>query len=164
MNQSEIVSIIIQTINTIFSNFFSSIDASIYDNLDNLVFFNSNIMSNNFIQKLLGNSNNSFIYSLRYIFTEVLILFTPFAFLSLINSSSSWIFKNWFKSLFSLLLIQVFIPLVIIVILSINNNKVLYVGGIYALVKINDYIKEIFGGVSLNINQNFSSILSFLKK
>ena len=40
----------------------------------------------------------------------------------------------------------------------------LYVGGIYALVKINDYIKEIFGGVSLNINQNFSSILSFLKK
>ena len=259
MNQSEIVSIIIQTINTIFSNFFSSIDASIYDNLDNLVFFNSNIMSNNFIQKLLGNSNNSFIYladamlvgisifyvvryyysnivdinvekpyqfifkllifaflinfsyfiieqllnltflfsssiqeigkniigyninfselivsinnkininsnefnifsfdgiiksfvsvgffnlifiySLRYIFTEVLILFTPFAFLSLINSSSSWIFKNWFKSLFSLLLIQVFIPLVIIVILSINNNKVLYVGGIFALVKIND--------------------------
>ena len=66
--------------------------------------------------------------------------------------------------MFSLLLIQVFIPLVIIVILSINNNKVLYVGVIYALVKINDYIKEIFGGVSLNINQNFSSILSFLKK
>lgn len=286
MDQSQIVSIIIQTINTIFSNFFSSIDTNIYDNLDNLVFLNSEILSNTFIKKLLGeNGKNSliyladalllgismfyvvryyysnmvdiniekpnqfifkllifafvinssyfvldqllnltflfsssiqeigqnitghninfaeliisinnkisinsnefnifsfdgiiksfvsvgffnliFIYSLRYIFIEVLVLFSPFAILSLINSSTSWIFRNWFKTLFSLLLIQVFIPLVIIVILSIDNNKILYVGGIYALVKLNDYIREIFGGVSLNVSQNFSSILSMIKK
>lgn len=286
MDQSQIVSIIIQTINTIFSNFFSSIDTNIYDNLDNLVFLNSDILSNTFIKKLLGeNGKNSliyladalllgismfyvvryyysnmvdiniekpnqfifkllifafvinssyfvldqllnltflfsssiqeigqnitghninfaeliisinnkisintnefnifsfdgiiksfvsvgffnliFIYSLRYIFIEVLVLFSPFAILSLINSSTSWIFRSWFKTLFSLLLIQVFIPLVIIVILSIDNNKILYVGGIYALVKLNDYIREIFGGVSLNVSQNFSSILSMIKK
>lgn len=286
MDQSEIVSVIIQTINTIFSNFFSSIDTSIYDNLDNLVFISSDILSNNFIKKLLGNdSKNSliyladamiigisifyvvsyyysnivdanverphqfifkllifafivnfsyfileqllnlaflfsssiqeigknitgyninfaelilsingkinvdsndfnifsfdgiiksfvsvgffnliFIYSLRYIFIEVLVLFSPFAFLSLISSSTSWIFKNWFKTLLSLLLIQIFIPLVIIVILSIENNKILYVGGIYALIKINDYIREIFGGISLNVSQNFGSIMSLIKK
>ena len=286
MDQSQIVSIIIQTINTIFSNFFSSIDTNIYDNLDNLVFLNSDILSNTFIKKLLGeNGKNSliyladalllgismfyvvryyysnmvdiniekpnqfifkllifafvinssyfvldqllnltflfsssiqeigqnitghninfaeliisinnkisinsnefnifsfdgiiksfvsvgffnliFIYSLRYIFIEVLVLFSPFAILSLINSSTSWIFRSWFKTLFSLLLIQVFIPLVIIVILSIDNNKILYVGGIYALVKLNDYIREIFGGVSLNVSQNFGSILSMIKK
>jgi len=287
MNQAEIVSTIIQTINAIFSNIFSSIDNSIYSNLDNLAFINSNILNNSSIERLLGASGKSgliyladamlvaillfyvvryyyfnaiditvekprqfifkllifafiinssyFIfeqilslnytlstaiqdvgksvlntdisfsqlivtlnkkviaesnelnifsldgiiksfvsiglinlllaYSLRYILVQVLILFAPFAFLSAINGSTSWIFKSWAKSLFSVLILQIFVPIVIIVIFCIeNDNKILYVGGIYALTKINDYIREMFGGLGLNVSSNISNMLSILKK
>lgn len=104
-------------------------------------------------------------YSLRYILLQVLIMFSPFSILSLINNSSSWIFKSWFKSIFSLLLLQLFIPLVIIVVFCIDNsNKLLFVGGIYTLTKINDYIREMFGGLGLNISANINSVFSLFKK
>lgn len=63
MEQSEIINIIIETINTIFNNLFSSIDNSIYTNLDNIAFIDKNIISNNFFEKILGASGkNGFIY------------------------------------------------------------------------------------------------------
>lgn len=287
MNQSEIVNIIIQTINTIFSNMFSSIDNSVYANLDNLTFVDSSIITNSFFEKLLGSSGKSgllyladsmifgislfyivryfylniidatverpgqfffklliftlfvnfsyflfeqilnlnnfmsssiqdigkdiigydinfselintlnkkivtdsselnvfsldgliksfvsiglinllFSYSLRYILLQVLLLFSPFAILSLINNSTSWIFKSWCRSLFSLLVIQLFIPLILIVVFCIDNdNKILYVGGIYALTKINDFIREMFGGVGFAVSNNISNMVSFMKK
>lgn len=280
------VNIIIDTINTIFSNFFTSIDNSIYDSLDNIVFIDSSIIDNAFFSKLLGSSGkNGFLYicdamligislfyiiryyyfnvidvtiekpgkfffkllifaivvnssyfisqqlldltnllsssvqyigkeiigndisfselitilnkniisnssdfnmfsldgiirsfisielinlllsySIRYILLQVLILFSPFSILSLINDSSSWIFKSWSKCIISLLSIQIFIPLIIIVIFCTDNqNKILLIGGIYSLTKINDYIREMFGGVSLNISSNVSGLLSFMK-
>ena len=255
MNQSEIINIIIQTINTIFSNMFSSIDNSVYANLDNLIFVDSNIITNSFFEKLLGSSGKSGLiyladsmilgislfyivryfylnivdatverpgqfqdigkdiighdinfselintlnkkivsdsselnifsldgliksfvsiglinlllsYSLRYILLQVLILFSPFAILSLINNSTSWIFKSWCRGLFSLLVIQLFIPLILIVVFCIDNdNKILYVGGIYALTKINDFIREMFGGVGFAVSNNISNMMSFMKK
>ena len=47
-------------------------------------------------------------YSVRYVLIMFFIVSSPLAFLSLINYSTNWIFKAWFKSLFSLLIIQVF--------------------------------------------------------
>ena len=286
MNQSEIVNIIIDTINSIFSNFFTSIDNSIYDCLDKLVFIDGSIIDNAFFSRLLGASgkngflyicdamliaislfyiiryyylnviditvekpgkfffkllifaivinssyfishqlldltnllsssiqyigkeilNNdisfselinvlnksllsspsdfnmfsldgiirSFIsielinlllsYSIRYVLLQVLILFSPFSILSLINDSSSWIFKSWSKCLLSLLSIQLFIPLIIIVIFCTdNNNKILLIGGIYSLIRINDFIREMFGGISLNVSSNVSSLLTSIR-
>lgn len=286
MKQEDIVSIIVQTINTIFSNLFSSLDNSIYGSIDKLIFINSDIIENSIFEKLLGSSGRSSLiyladamllgvsmfyivryyylnvidikvekprqfifklliftfminfsyflveqllylvnifsssiqeigkeiigldisfseliitlnkklassspdfnvfsldgiiksfvsfglvnlllsYSLRYILLQVLILFSPFAILCLINSSTSWIFSVWFKSVFSLLIIQIFVPLVLIVILSIdNNNKLLYVGGIYCLSKMNEYIREMFGGIGINVSSNISSMVSVLK-
>ena len=287
LNQTDIVNIIIQTINTIFSNLFSTIDNSVYNELDNYVFIDSSIIENTFFEKMLGangknglifladamivgialfyivryfylnlidttvekpskfifklfifallinfsyfifdqilninslistgirdigsnivNKNISFSeliselnksiisssaelnvfsldgiiksfvsiglvnlllsYSLRYIIIQVLILFSPFAILSLMNYSTSWIFKAWGKCIFSLLIIQVFIPLIIIVIFCIDkNNKILYVGGVYALAKINDYIREMFGGLAINISNNFNGMMSNFRK
>lgn len=67
-----------------------------------------------------------FTYSLRYIMIKVLILLMPFAFLTLINSSSSWFFRAWLKVfchcyLFSLLFLLyyllflhlIFLPLIL---------------------------------------------------
>ena len=287
MEQSEIVNLIIDTINTIFSNILSSIDNNIYANLDKVAFINSDILSNSFFEKILGsNGKNGFIYltdamllgisiyycirlfyshyaetniekpfqflfkllifailinfsyflleqvlninylfsssiqeiggnilsadisfagiieklnstitfsetsldifslngilksftsiglvnllfsySIRYVLVQVLILFCPFSLLSLINASTSWIFRSWAKSLFSLLILQAFFPLIIIIIFSIpDDNKILFVSGIYLLTKINSYVREMFGGFSLDVQNNFTSMMSLFRK
>ncbi len=111
---------------------------------------------------LIGLSLN---YSLRFILLQVLILFTPFAVLSLMTYSTSWIFQAWSKSFFSLLIVQIFVPLVIIVIFNIDpSNKVLFVGGIYVLSKINSYVREIFGGISSEISGNIPMINKLVTK
>lgn len=287
LNQTEVVDLIIKTINTIFSNIFSSIDNSIYENLDKLAFINSDILSNTYFAKLLGSNGKtglllladsflfgfmiyyvvkfyysnvveipiekpsqfifkvlifaifmnfsyfileqilnisslvtlavqeigsnitrnavsfselivvlnkslsinseefnifsfdgiikSFVtfglvnlllsYSLRYILLQVLLLLSPFAILSLISNSTSWFFKVWIKSLFSLIVIQIFVLLVIVVIFCIEaSNKILFVGGVYALIKINGYVRELFGGLSVDVSSNFNSMMMLFRK
>ncbi len=287
MDTSEIVKVIIETINTIFSNLFSSIDNSIYTNLDNIAFIDKDIISGSFFENILGaNGKNGLIYltdamllgisiyycvrlfyshysetnvekpfqflfkllifaiiinfsyfimeqilninflisssiqeigknvlgkeisfsklisvlnsslseqdltfnlfsldgliksfmsvgminllfsySLRYVLTQVLILFAPFALLSLINLSTSWIFRAWSKCLFSILILQAFFPLIIMVIFSIDaSNKILYVVGIFLLTKINSYVREMFGGLSVEFSNNFGSMVSMFKR
>ena len=105
-------------------------------------------------------------YSFRYIMIKVFILLSPFAILSLTLNSTSWYFKTWFKNLFSLLFIQNIVSIILLILFSINysqNNlfvKILYIGGIYSLIKANSFVREFLGGVSTNISQivnNFSN-------
>ena len=286
MEQSEVVNIIIETINSIFSNLFSSIDNNVYSYLDTFTFIDSSIIDNSFFEKFLGASgktgilyltdallfaiiiyyairysysvftgnnvekptqfifkmiiigifiNSSFFlceqilninylisgsiqdigksiinkditfscliqnlnsvisvgensfdlfsfdgiikgfisvgllnilfsYSLRYIILQVFVLTTPLAILSLINSSSYWIFKSWSKAFFSLLLLQSFVSLILIIMLSLDtSNKLLLIGSIYALVRANTFIREILGGVSIDVSSNISSIIAYFK-
>ncbi|MBR3832346.1 MAG: hypothetical protein IKJ72_01810, partial [Mycoplasmataceae bacterium] len=53
---SNITSTIIETINTILSNLFSSIDNNIYDILDDITFISSDIIYDSYFEKLLGTS------------------------------------------------------------------------------------------------------------
>lgn len=114
--------------------------------------------------------NLLFTYSLRYIILKVFILITPFAIISLINNSTSWFFKSWFKCVLSLLLLQSFISLVLLVVFSIDFSsdnliaKILCVGSIYSLTKANSYIKDLIGGISTDISTNFNSLKYLLKK
>ena len=286
MEQSEVVNIIIETINSIFSNLFSSIDNNIYSYLDNFTFIDSSIINNSFFEKLLGaNGKNGilyltdalllaiiiyyairysystftgsnvekptqfifkviilgilinssyflceqilninylisssiqeigenvigskitfssliqnlnsvisvgensfdlfsfdgiikgfisvgllnilFSYSLRYILVQVFVLTTPLVLLSLMNTSSYWIFKSWFKAFFSLLLLQSFVSLILIVMLSFDSaNKLLLICSIYALIRANTYMREILGGVSVDVSTNISSLISSFK-
>ena len=286
MEQSEVVNIIIETINSIFSNLFSSIDNNVYSYLDTFTFIDSSIVDNSFFEKFFGSSGKTgilyltdallfaiiiyyairysysiftgtnvekptqfifkmvivgifinssyflcnqllninylisgsiqdigksiigknisfscliqnlnsvisigensfdlfsfdgiikgfitvgllnilFSYSLRYIFIQVFILTTPLAMLSLINSSSYWIFKSWSKAFFSLLFLQSFVALILIIMLSLDNsNKLLLIGSIYALIRANTFIREIIGGVSVDVSTNISSIISSFK-
>lgn len=103
-------------------------------------------------------------YSLRFVLLQVLILFTPFAVLCLMTHSTSWIFQAWSKAFFSLLIVQLFVPLVIIIIFNIDpTNKILFVGGIYVLSKINSYVREIFGGISSEVSGNLSIMNGLIK-
>ena len=101
-----------------------------------------------------------FSYSLRYVMLKVFIVLSPFAFLSLSISSTSWFFKSWFKNIFSLLFIQIIVSLVLLVLFSMDFsstnlfNKFIYIGGIYFLIRANSFVREFIGGVSTDISQN----------
>ena len=286
LEQIEIVNLIIETINSIFSNLFSSIDNNVYSYLDTFTFVDSNIINNSFFEKLLGSDGKNgilyltdalllsiiiyyairysystftgnnvekptqfvfkmvivgifvnssyflceqvlninylisgsiqdigesvvgkditfssliqslnsvisvgensfdlfsfdgiikgfisvgllnilFSYSLRYIIIQVFVLTTPLAILSLINTSSSWIFKAWSRAFFSLLLLQSFVALILIVMLALDSsNKLLLIGAIYALMRANTFMREILGGVSVDVSSNISSIMASFK-
>ena len=284
-NTSDITINIIQTINTIFENLFMSIDTSLYEVLDDLVFINSDILHDKYFDKLFGTSttngillisnslligfliyyavkfmisnftftriehptqfvfkciifgicmNGSFFiieqildlnfticnlirslgqdlfgrnicfseliseinknldmdknidifsldgiikgtltfsllslvfsYSLRYVIIKVFILITPFAFLSLTIESTSYFFKAWYKNIFSLLVIQVMVAIVLLLLFSMDYSKgnllskFTYVGAIYALIRANSIIKELFGGISTTIQLGVSNL------
>lgn len=113
--------------------------------------------------------NLLFTYSLRYVILKVFILITPFAIITLINSSTAWFFKAWFKSVLSLLLLQSFVSLILLVIFSTNFtssdlfSKVICIGSIYALSKASSYIRELIGGISTEVSNNINSLRYLLK-
>ena len=110
--------------------------------------------------------NLVFSYSLRFILLKLFILITPFAFLTLINHSTSWLFKIWLRSFISLLLLQCFVALILLIIFSLNFNnnnllsKFIYIGGIYALAKSNSYLRELIGGISTEVSSNINNFRS----
>ena len=83
-NAINITQIIIETINTILQNLFSSIDNNLYEILDDIIFINQDIISDSFFEKILGaNSHNGIIlicnsllfgfilyYSIKYLFSH----------------------------------------------------------------------------------------------
>lgn len=109
--------------------------------------------------------NLLFSYSLRYIMLQVLILLTPFAFLTLINQSTSSFFKAWLKIFLSLLFIEPFISIILLIVFALDFtdsdvvSKVLCIGSIYALIKANSYVQHFIGGISTNVSQSFGSLL-----
>lgn len=109
--------------------------------------------------------NLLFTYSLRYIMVQVLILLTPFAFLTLINQSTSSFFKAWLKTFLSLLFIQPFISLILLIVFALDFStsdvfsKILCIGSIYALIKANSYVQHFIGGISTDVSQNFSFLM-----
>lgn len=113
--------------------------------------------------------NLLFTYSLRYVILKVFVLITPFAIITLINSSTSWFFKSWFKSILSLLLLQSLVSLILLIIFSTNFSateimpKIICIGSLYALTKANSYIRDLIGGISTDVSANFSSLRYLIK-
>mgnify|MGYP005757662599 FL=1 len=105
-----------------------------------------------------------FSYSLRYVFIKVFILLSPFAILSLSLQNTNWFFRAWFRNLFSLLFLQIIVSLVLLILFSMDYSasnlfvKFIYVGGIYALIRANSFIREFIGGVSTQITQTVKKI------
>lgn len=116
-----------------------------------------------------GLFNLLFSYSLRYIMVKVFVIITPFMIITLLNTSTSWIFKMWMKSVLSLLLVQSLISIILVIIFSTDfsaNNtftKLIYIGSIYALIKANSYTRQILGGISTDVSSNISSLSKMIK-
>lgn len=143
-----------------FSSFIDNINKNIYISGTDFNIFSFDGIIKSFTS--FGLINILFTYSLRYIMVQVFILLSPFAFLSLITNSSEFFFKAWIKSFVSLLLVQLLISIILLLSFSININqnisKLLYIGIIFALTRANNYIKDIFGGISTNVSTSISNI------
>ena len=111
--------------------------------------------------------NLVFSYSLRYILIKVFVLLSPFAFLSLTLDKTSWFFKTWFRNLFSLLLIQIIVSIVLLILFSMDYSssnlfsKFIYVGGIYGLIRTNSLVRDFIGGVSTEVSQSVKNFVGF---
>lgn len=108
--------------------------------------------------------NLVFSYSIRYVMIKVFILLSPFAFLSLTMDSTSYFFKAWYKNLFSLFFIQILVAIVLLLLFSMDYargnliNKFIYLGGIYSLIRCNSTVRELFGGISTNIQLGINNL------
>lgn len=132
----------------------------------------TNILSFNGILKSLttfGLLNLLFSYSIRYILVKVFILLGPFALISLTNQTSIWFFKSWFRNFLSLLLVQSLIAIIFLIIFSFNLSEntlllqISYTSAIFILTKTNNYMKELFGGISTDFNLNITNFKNLLR-
>ena len=109
-----------------------------------------------------------FSYSFRYVLIKVFILIAPFAILSNSLSSTSWFFKSWLRNLISLMFIQIIVAIILLILFSINYSssnlfsKFIYIGGLYALIKANSFVREFLGGVSTDFSQGVGNLKSFI--
>lgn len=129
-NNSNITSTIIETINTILSNLFASIDNSLYAILDDITFISSDILYDSYFEKILGTSasNGILLIANSLLFGFILYysskyLFSHFAY-SQIESPSQFIFKCIIFGLcvnFSYFLIEQFLDIVSYITLAIRG-------------------------------------------
>ena len=88
-------------------------------------------------------------FAIRYVTVIFLIIISPFAFASLSSELTLGIFKTWIKTLIVSLMTQVIVKFIILIPMLYKNvnsmmYKIILVGSIYIIYKINNFTKEIF--------------------
>lgn len=113
-----------------------------------------------------GFINLLFTYSIRFIFIKILVLISPFAFLTLALDQSTWIFKIWFKNFIGQLFTQLFICVILLIMFSFSTVsnpvivKLLYIAAIVCLIKASSFVKDFTSGFTSDISSSVSSIKS----
>lgn len=148
--------------NICFSELITTINTNISINANSLNIFSiDGLIKSTLTLSLL---NLVFSYSFRYVMVKVLVLLAPFSFLCLTLDSTKIFFKIWIKNLFSLLFIQIIVSLVLLLLFSMDFSssnlfsKFIYVGGIYALIKANSFVRDFIGGLSTDITQSVKNL------
>ena len=154
--------------NICLATFIQEINSTIYLDNSSLDLFTVAGLTKSLIS--IGLLNLAVSYALRYIMIKVFVFLSPFAFISLINTSTSWIFKSWLKLFLSMLVLQIIVPIILLIAFSIDLDtsdmfsKLIYIGTIYALIKANSYIREFMGGLSTDVNVGMSGFRNLLIK
>ena len=144
--QSNITQTIIDTINSIFSNLFSSIDNNLYSILDRLLFIDEDILKESFLENLLGNSVSK---SLLIIANSLLFGFLLYYCFKLLLSHFSYVeLEKPHQFIFKLLIFGV----------CLNSSyficeKILYINNLISS-SICEVGKNIFG-----VNISFSELI-----
>ena len=137
---------IIDTINTIFSTLFSSIDNNLYSILDKLLFIDESILNNTFFEKLLGNSVNN---SLLILANSLLVAFFLYYCFKLIFSHFSYIeLEKPYQFIFRLLIFGILTNSSFFI-----CNQLIYINSL-----ISSSICEI-GKNTLNCDISFSNLI-----
>jgi len=94
--------------------------------------------------------------AIRYVTLIFLILVSPIAIMFAASSSTYGIFKSWARMLCGNLFIQNVVVTILMIPLSVKNVdgdmfKIILVGSIYLLYRINNFSKEFFGNISEQI-------------
>ena len=127
-----------------------------------------NIMSFDGIIKIyliFGIINLIFEYSLRYVMIKIMFILSPIFIAFKANRKTEYLYNNWTKGIFSLLFMQNIIAIILVlstrfmVSSIIPINKIIYIGMIYALIKVNVFVKEMFGGVSIEVQTPIKNIV-----
>ena len=109
-------------------------------------------------------------YAVRYVLIKVFVFISPFAILSLCNKSTSILFKSWFKSFISLMLVQVLVAIILLLIFSLDfktNNtfsKFILIGAIFILIKANTYVREMLGGIGSDVGMGLGNFKNMMIK
>lgn len=115
-----------------------------------------------------GFVNLLFTYSVRFIFVKILILMSPFAFLSVALDQTKWIFKIWLKNFIGQLCAQLFICIILLIMFSFHNNfnltitKLLYVASLMCLIKASSFVKDFTSGFTSDVSTGLSNIKNSL--
>jgi len=131
-----------------FSNMISKLNSVISIN-ENLDIFSLDGIIKSLVS--IGMLNLVITYAVRYVLIKIFVLLSPFAILSLCNKNTAILFNSWFKSFLSLMLVQVFVAIILLLIFSldISSNKIfskfILIGAIFILIKANEYVKEMLG-------------------
>lgn len=154
--------------NICLSTFIEKFNSSVYVDSSSLNIFSLDGLMKGLVS--VGLLNLAISYSIRYILIKVFIIFSPFAFISLVTPNTSWIFRSWFKLFLSLLSLQLLVSLILLISFSIEFNssdifsKFVYMGSIYSLIKANSFIRDFMGGLCTDINIGFSNMKSLFSK
>ena len=154
--------------NICLSTFIENFNSSIYLDNSELNIFSLDGLMKSFVS--MGLLTLAISYSVRYVLIKVFIIFSPFAFISLLNTNTSWIFKSWIKLFSSLLALQVLVSLILLISFSIdfdNSNlfsKFIYIGSVYTLIRANSFIKDFMGGLSTDVNIGIPNMKSTFSK
>lgn len=154
--------------NICLSTFIEKFNSSVYIDNSSLNIFSLDGLMKGFVS--VGLLNLAISYSIRYVLIKVFIIFAPFAFISLVNHNTFWIFKSWIKLFISLLSLQILVSLILLISFSIKFDspdmflKFVYMGSIYALIRSNSFIKDFMGGLSTDVSMGFSNIKSLFSK
>lgn len=139
-------------------------------NIDNVFFISADNVDIFSIQGILkgfasfGILNITVTFTLRQILIKILVLFSPFAFLTKVFSKTEKFFYLWLKSFVSLLLLQHFVTALLFLgnslkiytgITSSVYYQILYVGVIYGISQSSQLFEKMFGGFSPNIKVSF---------
>ena len=130
-----------------FSNLISQINSALYPSPETFDLF-----SLDGILKMISSIGILYIlltFCIRYIFCKVLVLLTPFAFISLISNHFDGFFKAWLKQFLILLFLQIVVSLVLVLGFTLEFHagnalsKLTLVATILAIAKCNVPVKEL---------------------
>ncbi len=146
-----------------FENILIKINESLYVNGQefNVISFDGIIK----IYLIFGIINLMFEYSLRYVTIQIMFILSPIFIAFKINRKTEYLYNNWMKGMASLLFMQNIIAVILVlstrIMVSpmIPISKIIYIGMIYALIRVNIFVKEMFGGVSIEVQTPVKNII-----